>query len=245
MLLALAYLFFCGSLLGWVIELFFRRFFSKANPERKWINPGFCVGPYIPLYGFGLGILYLLSVCEPNLGIENPVLSKIVLMLLIMFSLTAIEYLAGWICLKAFHIRLWDYSNQKWNVQGLICPKFTLAWGCMGAAYLFFVHAHILSSLAWLSENLAFTFVIGFFYGVFLVDVVYSTHLVSKIKAYAKENDIIVKWEKLKSDILVKAEKLGEKTQFLFPMRFHRLITEAREKVRDRRENRTDEQKGA
>lgn len=52
--LTLAYLFFIGSVLGWVLELFYRRFISGANPERKWINPGFCVGPYVPLYGFGL-----------------------------------------------------------------------------------------------------------------------------------------------------------------------------------------------
>ena len=59
--LKLAYLFFIGSVLGWVLELFYRRFISGANPERKWINPGFCVGPYVPLYGSGLCILYLLA----------------------------------------------------------------------------------------------------------------------------------------------------------------------------------------
>ena len=37
--LKLAYLFFIGSVLGWVIELLFRRFISSKNPERKWINP--------------------------------------------------------------------------------------------------------------------------------------------------------------------------------------------------------------
>lgn len=42
-------------------ELLYRRFLSGANPERKWINPGFCVGPYVPLYGSGLCILYLLA----------------------------------------------------------------------------------------------------------------------------------------------------------------------------------------
>ena len=52
--LTLAFLFFIGATLGWVLELLFRRFFSSANPERKWINPGFCVGPYLPLYGCGL-----------------------------------------------------------------------------------------------------------------------------------------------------------------------------------------------
>ena len=61
MFLTLAYLFFIGSTLGWVAELLYRRFLSGANPERKWINPGFCVGPYVPLYGSGLCILYLLA----------------------------------------------------------------------------------------------------------------------------------------------------------------------------------------
>ena len=49
MFLTLAYLFFIGSVLGWCLELVFRKFFSSANPEHKWINPGFCVGPYVPL----------------------------------------------------------------------------------------------------------------------------------------------------------------------------------------------------
>jgi len=37
-LLVLAFLFFTGSTLGWILEVFWRRFFSKNNPEKKWIN---------------------------------------------------------------------------------------------------------------------------------------------------------------------------------------------------------------
>ena len=59
--LTLAYLFFVGSVFGWVLELFFRKFFSSSNPEHKWINPGFCTGPYLPIYGRGLCVLYLLA----------------------------------------------------------------------------------------------------------------------------------------------------------------------------------------
>ena len=50
-------LFVFGSLIGWVIELFFRRFVS----QKKWMNPGFLVGPYLPIYGFGTVGLYGLS----------------------------------------------------------------------------------------------------------------------------------------------------------------------------------------
>ncbi len=38
-LTTLVYLFGMGSIVGWFIELFYRRFRSKQNPERKWINP--------------------------------------------------------------------------------------------------------------------------------------------------------------------------------------------------------------
>ena len=65
--LILAFLFFVGSTFGWILEVFFRKFFSRNNPEHKWINPGFCTGPYLPLYGSGLCVLYLIA----SLNIES------------------------------------------------------------------------------------------------------------------------------------------------------------------------------
>lgn len=214
--LKLAYLFFIGSTFGWVLELFFRRFISGANPERKWINPGFCVGPYVPLYGFGLCILYLLSSLGGLLGADNP--GSVALLLLCMaVSMTAIEYLAGILCLKVMKIRLWDYSQMWGNVQGLICPAFSLIWAAAGAGYYFLVHPYILDALKWLSENLAFSFVIGFFFGVFAIDVAYSTHLVSRMKKYADENQVIIKYERLKSHIRSAQDEMHEKVHFMFP----------------------------
>lgn len=49
--LALAFLFFIGSCFGWVLELLYR---NLTHRHKKWINPGFCTGPYLPIYGFGL-----------------------------------------------------------------------------------------------------------------------------------------------------------------------------------------------
>ena len=78
--LTIAFLFFIGSMAGWVIEVVFRRFFSSANPERKWINPGFLSGPYLPLYGFSLCVLFLLSLLEQYIPIENTALRKAALL---------------------------------------------------------------------------------------------------------------------------------------------------------------------
>ena len=69
--LTLAYLFFIGAVLGWILEVFFRKFFSSSNPEHRWINPGFCVGPYIPLYGCGLCILFLLATLGSKYGLDS------------------------------------------------------------------------------------------------------------------------------------------------------------------------------
>ena len=63
--LKLAFLFYIGSSLGWVLELFFRRFISGNNPERKWINPGFMVGPYVPLYGTYWGMACASDTLDP------------------------------------------------------------------------------------------------------------------------------------------------------------------------------------
>lgn len=76
MFLTIAFLFATGSMAGWVLEVFFRRFFSVSNPERKWINPGFCTGPWLPIYGSGLCVLYLISMLETLELIADPVLNK-------------------------------------------------------------------------------------------------------------------------------------------------------------------------
>ena len=113
-LLTLADLFFIGSVSGWCLELVFRKFFSSANPEHKWINPGFCIGPYVPLYGFGLCILYLLASIGDLSGIADSIWGKALLFLGMAVSMTLIEYIAGIMLLKGATLRpflmFWDSS---------------------------------------------------------------------------------------------------------------------------------------
>lgn len=211
--LTLAFLFFIGSTAGWVLELFYRHFASMKKGERKWINPGFCTGPYLPIYGCGLCVLFLLAGLEGCL----PWMNKPVLFLLMALSMTAIEYVAGLWCLKRSKIRLWDYSDQWGNIQGIICPKFSLYWAVIGALYYFFIHPRILGALNWLSRNLAFSFVVGMFFGIFILDFAHSARLVSRLKAFAEENDVIVRYEALKLHIRQTQER--EKYHFFRP--FH------------------------
>ena len=244
--LTLAFLFFIGSVFGWFLELFYRNLCKKRKPGQKWINPGFCTGPYVPLYGFGLSTLFLLALVEQQHLIPNPVLNKVVTILIMAVAMTVIEYIAGILCLKVFHVRLWDYSMLWGNVQGLICPIFSLVWGLIGAAYDIFVHPYILGALHWLSHNLAFSFFIGAFFGVFTIDVVNSAQIVQKIRAFGRENDVVVVFEAIKEHIEEKRRARKEKYHFFRPFQsdlsladhlreMHELLEQEKEEARIRR----------
>ena len=224
--LILAFLFFVGSVSGWVLELFFRRFISNANPERKWINPGFCTGPYVPLYGAGLCVMYLIVSLEKYSLIRSPFWNRAVLFLLAAAAMTLMEYIAGVMCLKIAKVRLWDYSGERGNVNGIICPKFSLAWAALVAVYYFLIHPHILDALNWLSRNLAFSFVIGLFFGVFIIDVIDSAQLVVKLKKFAEDNEVIVRYENIKAHIRSAQDKSKQKHHFFRPFRSERPMSE-------------------
>ena len=240
--LELAFLFFMGSLAGWVLEVLFRRFISSANPERRWINPGFCTGPYIPLYGFGLCLMYLIASLEKRSVIDSPVWNKVVLFAAMAVCMTVIEYIAGILSLKILKVRLWDYTGEWGNIQGIICPKFSLIWAVLGAAYYFLIHPRILSAIHWLSQNMAFSFVIGFFFGVFIIDVAHSAQLAAKLKAFAEENDVVVRYETLKADIRRHYEKTAQKYHFFRPLHTERPLSEHLKEMRNTFEKRKRKQ---
>ena len=236
--LILAFLFCMGSMAGWVIELIFRRFFSSANPERKWINPGFCTGPWVPLYGLGLCALYLIVSLERYSAFESVFWTRAALFLTGAAAMTAIEYICGLISLKVLNVRLWDYRGQWRNVQGLICPKFSAAWAALCAVYYFAIHPYILDALGWLSRNLAFSFFVGLFFGVFIIDAVNSAQLVTRLRRWAAENDSVVRWERLKLRVSEYQDSVHAKPRFFRPFHSGRPLPEHLAELRSEWESR-------
>lgn len=234
--LVYAFLFFAGCLIGWVLELFYRRF-KPENTSRKWVNPGFLNGPYLPIYGFGLSVLFTLASVEQFINIDNIIVRKLVLFLLMAFAMTIIELIAGEMFIIKMKIKLWDYSSRFGNYKGIICPLFSMFWALLSAVYCFLIHPHILNALQWLSNNIAFSFVIGFFYGVFFVDLCITFRVATKIKEFASTNHMIIRYEELKSNIIEVAEKKKQKTHFLLSMASENKIHEhLREYIKIQRE---------
>lgn len=87
-LMGYLFLFLTGAIAGWCIELVYRRFFSA----KRWINPGFLTGPYLPIYGFGVCVMYAVS------DLSLAWWWKLVLFCVLM---TAIEYVGGIVFIKA------------------------------------------------------------------------------------------------------------------------------------------------
>ncbi|MBQ8800238.1 MAG: putative ABC transporter permease [Lachnospiraceae bacterium] len=238
MLLQLAFLFFMGSVIGWGLEVLFRRFVSYTNPERKWINPGFCTGPYLPLYGFCLCALYLIASLENMIPIERSFWNKTVLFLVMTACMTLIEYISGVFALKILKVRLWDYSNEWGNLQGIICPRFSAIWAILGAVYYFMIHPFIKTALIWLSHNLTFSFFIGMFFGVFFIDVAHSAQLVAKLKKFAEENNVIVRYETFKEGIRTSYTASAKKYRFFRPLHSNRPLPDILKDIRDSFEHR-------
>lgn len=213
--LQFVFIFYMGCTSGWVLELVFRRIVHG-----KWINPGFLIGPYLPIYGFGLATLTAIF-----LLFKNSNLNPIIVILLMGFLMTLIEFIGGLIGLKN-NVKLWDYSDQWGNYKGIICPLFSAIWTAIGGIYYFLLAPYVMHALDWFSKNLAFSYTLGLFTGFIVIDFLYSGKLYLKIRKYAKNNDITVKYEQFKIHIKEHQAKIREKYSFLNPFNQTKALSE-------------------
>ncbi len=220
-ILVAAFLFITGSMLGWLIEVLFRRFFTA----KKWINPGFLTGPYLPLYGFGVAALFALSFLPIKTGYGW--LDAVLVILIMGCAMTLVEYIAGLIFIKGLKIKLWDYSDRKGNIQGIICPLFSFLWLLVSVFYYFVINPYVIDAVVWFVNHIEFSFIVGLFFGVFIVDLGHSVNLSAKIFKFAKSHNIVVSFEKLKESVYDVLERFEHKrASFVFPFRSPRQLEE-------------------
>ena len=44
-------------------------------------------------------------------------------------SATILEYITGWAMEQLFKVKYWEYSNQRFQLNGYICLSPSIAWG--------------------------------------------------------------------------------------------------------------------
>lgn len=134
-------------------------------------------------------------------------------------AITGLEYLAGIVFIKGMNIKLWDYSREWGNINGIICPKFSFYWMILSATYYFIIHPKVIEALYWLAGHLTFSFFIGFFYGIFVIDLVYSMRILVKIRKFARENQVELRIEEFKNYLIRKNESLKIRVSFMLPLK--------------------------
>ena len=104
------------AIAGYICEVAF-----AAIVLGKFVNRGFLSGPWCPIYGFGVVIV---AIClKPISG------SLLVLFVGSVILTSVLEYFTGYVLEKVFDQKWWDYTDEKFNIGGYVCLKFSLLWG--------------------------------------------------------------------------------------------------------------------
>lgn len=178
------------SIIGWILELTYRSLVTK-----KLVNPGFMSGCVVPLYGMGAIILNLICILISKANFNYKVLLMFIASIIL---LTLLEFICGFISLKYFHIRLWDYRKRMINYKGFVCLEFSIVWGLLGVLYYLTVYPHIdIISNNIINSNVGI-FALGIFLGVFIIDLSISIKLLNRLIKYANEIKENINIEKIK-----------------------------------------------
>ena len=171
-------LFFSYAVIGWIVEVI-----TKLFELKKFINRGFLIGPYCPIYGCG-GLLITLLLQ----GYEDRPL------LLLFFSLiicSVLEYSTSFIMEKLFNARWWDYSETSLNINGRICVDTMAAFGVLGMVMIYAVNPVLFKAFNAIPDN-TLTIITIVLAILFVLDIVLSTNILclisSDIRKYDKDN---------------------------------------------------------
>lgn len=166
---ALIFYFFIYSFLGWLME-------STLNTlkHKSFINRGFLLGPYCPIYGMGMCTIYLLC-------FSLRAYHFLVFISGMLFA-TLLEYVTGYFMEKLFHAKWWDYSHFRYNLHGQICLRISLVWGFLSLLFISYIHPMIMTALKYIPLPLGNVILIILCLA-FIIDFIYSIHIALKLTA--------------------------------------------------------------
>lgn len=141
---------FIFSILGWLMEVTL-----KYIQYHRFIDRGFLIGPYCPIYGFGVVAVTILV--GGLIGWKGTILETFMAGFVICGFL---EYMTSFYMEKMFHARWWDYSTKPMNLNGRIWIGNLILFGIASVVIVRFIAPHyfefidkidpsILTILAW------------------------------------------------------------------------------------------------
>ncbi len=201
-------LFMTYSVLGWILEVS-----CKLVEKKKFINRGFLIGPYCPIYGWGALMMTLLL--KKYL---NDIFTLFIMNILIC---SILEYFTSYFLEVIFKARWWDYSNKKFNINGRICLETMIPFGLFGLLVMYVINPIIFNILNMIPISIIYFISIVLFL-LLLIDTITSYSIITKIKNINKktQSHILLKKDNTeKITLLVKKELLNSHNKY-----YNRLI---------------------
>lgn len=166
-------MFIIYSIAGWIMECTL-----GVIEKHKFVNRGFLIGPYCPIYGVGVVCGTLLLTRFAN--------NIIVLFLLATIVCGTLEYITSYFMEKIFKARWWDYSNKKFNINGRICLETLIPFGIISVLIICFANPWILDKLYMIPRNRLNWIVITFLI-FYIIDCSISFTIISRFKNLSKQ----------------------------------------------------------
>ena len=200
-------LFMIYSFAGWCMEVI-----GKLIQYKRFINRGFLIGPYCPIYGTGaILITFLLKSFTSN---------PLVLFIMAILVCGTLEYLTSFFMEKLYHARWWDYSQKKFNINGRVCLDTIIPFGLLGLFIMYVSNPFLIKHLESLTEvwlNILFWAILA----IFIIDNIVSgkviTFLSSTTKKVGKELDNTEEITKKVKEILMKKSGLYRRLLDAYP----------------------------
>ena len=172
-------LFMTYAFLGWCMEVI-----GKLIQYRRFINRGFLIGPYCPIYGYGALLITFLLKKYTN--------DPITLFIMAILVCGILEYLTSYFMEKIFHARWWDYSQKKFNINGRVCLDTIIPFGLLGMFIMYVSNPFLIGKIEGLPEiwlNILFWILLV----IYLVDNIVSGKIINYVgkttKKFGKDLD--------------------------------------------------------
>lgn len=162
---------FLFSCVGWLMEVTL-----KYIQYHRFINRGYLIGPYCPIYG--CGVVAVTVLVGGVIGYEGSITDTFLAGFVICGIL---EYFVSWYMEKMFHARWWDYSTKPMNLHGRIWIGNLILFGVASVAIMKWIDPVFFKAIGKWPEHLIIVAAVVF--GTILVaDNVVSYFLMDVVK---------------------------------------------------------------
>lgn len=190
------FIFFIFSVIGWLIEVSL-----KSIQFHRFINRGFLVGPYCPIYGLG-ALLIVMS----NEWMGKYDSSNAIIFLNSVLICGFVEYFVSYFLEKFYHARWWDYTNRPMNLHGRIWIGNLILFGLGGLSIVNIFNPLFLSLFHEL--DLRYREIIGIFIVILMSSDYIISYFVMKLIKLNVEKSKADNTEDIKSEIkLIASDK--------------------------------------